>query len=151
MALLLVLLVDELFLEGLALVHLFLQPGLFLDNKLLLALLKVLLVLNLLLPSELLAQGMSLRVLPLLYKSFKDLLVLEELSGLLEAEGLVQLALVVLAQLDQLSHVRLLQRFQVSLAGIYELLLVFVPVAFEVAQVLLLLLQQLVHFNVVLG
>ena len=88
--------------------HLFLQPGLFLDNELLLALLQVLLVLNLLLPHELLAQGMRLCVLPLLDQSFKDLLVLEELSGLLEAEGLVQLALVVLAQLDQLGHMRLL-------------------------------------------
>ena len=94
---------------------------------------------------------MRLSVLALLNEPLKDLLVLEELRGLLEAEGLVQLALVVLAQLDQLGHVRLLQRFQVSLAGLYELLLVFVPVAFEVAQVLLLLLQQLVHFDVVLG
>ena len=64
-------------------------------------------VLNLLLRGELFAQGMGLRILPLLYKSFKDLLVLEELRGLLEAEGLVQLALVILAQLDQLGHVRL--------------------------------------------
>ena len=67
----------------------------------------LLLVLNLFLPGELLAQGMRFCILPLLYKSFKDLLVLEELRGLLEAEGLVQLALVILAQLDQLGHVRL--------------------------------------------
>ena len=80
LALLLVLLVDELFLEGLALVHLFLQPGLFLDNELLLALLQVLLVLNLLLPHELLAQGMRLCVLALLNEALEDLLGLEELT-----------------------------------------------------------------------
>ena len=51
---------------------------------------------------------MRLGVLALLNEPLKDLLVLEELSGLLEAEGLVQLALVVLAQLDQLGHMRLL-------------------------------------------
>ena len=59
---------------------------------------------------------MRFGVLSLLDKSFKDLFVLEELSGLLEAEGLVQLAFVGLSQLAQLVHVGLLQGLQVSLA-----------------------------------
>ena len=45
----------------------------------------------------------------------------------------------------------LLQGFQVGLAALNELLFVFVPVAVEVSDVLLPLLQQLVHFDVVLS
>ena len=53
--------------------------------------------------------------------------------------------------MHQLLHVRLLKGFQVCLAAFDELLFMLVPVAFEVSQVLLLLLEEFVHLDVVLG
>ena len=73
-------------------------------------------MLNLFLLGELFSQGVCFGVFALLDEPFKDLLVLEQLGRLLEAERLVQLSLVVLAQLDQLGHMRLLQGFQIGLA-----------------------------------
>ena len=79
---------------------LLLQPCLLLNNEFLLALLHVLLMLGLFLPCELFTQGVSLRILALLNESFKDLLVLEQLGGLLEPESLVKLSLEILSQLN---------------------------------------------------
>jgi len=47
--------------------------------------------------------------------------------------------------------VSLLQGIQVLLARLHQLLFVFVPVTLEFTNVLLLLLEQLVHLNIVLG
>ena len=70
---------------------------------------------------------------------------------MLEAEGLVKVALKVFSRFDQLSHVGLLQGFQVGLAGLDKLFLMFVPVPLKVPYVLLFLLEQLVHLDVVLS
>ena len=77
MALLLVLLVDELLLEGFPLVHLLLHPGLLLHDQFLLPFLYVLLMFHLLHAREFFAEGMRLSVLALLDEPLKDLLVLE--------------------------------------------------------------------------
>mmetsp|Transcript_16848 Transcript_16848/g.20002 ORF Transcript_16848/g.20002 Transcript_16848/m.20002 type:complete len:121 (+) Transcript_16848:526-888(+) len=94
---------------------------------------------------------MSLGVLALFDESFEDLLILEQRGTGLESERLIQIALELLPLLDQLLLVRLLKGFQVSLAALDELFLVLVPVAIEVTNVFLLLLQQFVHFDIVLG
>ena len=93
--LLLVLSVDELLLKSSLFVSLLLQPRLLLLNQLFLSFLEVLLVLDLLLDSKFFAQGMGLGVFALLHESFEDLFVLQQLGRLLEAERLVQVALIV--------------------------------------------------------
>ena len=127
------------------------EPGLLLDDEFFLPLVEVLLAFDLFLLGELFAEGMSLGVLALFDESFEDLLILEQRGTGLESERLIQIALELLPLLDQLLLVRLLKGFQVSLAALDELFLVLVPVAIEVTNVFLLLLQQFVHFDIVLG
>ena len=78
LSLLLILLIDQFFLESSALMSLLLKPSLLLDHELLLAILHVPLVLTLFLLSKLFTQGMRLSVLALLHETLKDLLVLQE-------------------------------------------------------------------------
>jgi len=118
---------------------------------LLLAVLQILVALNLLLRLELFAQTVCLRVLALLDKALEDLLVLQQGRRRLESVSAVQVLVKFVAKLHQLLHVRLIKSFQVSLAALNQLLLVFIPVALEVSQVFVLLLQELVHLDVVLG
>jgi len=80
LALLLVLLVDQLLFESFPLVHLSFQPGLFLHNELLLSFLKVLLMLQFFLASKLFAQCVCFSVLALLDEALKDLFVLKQAS-----------------------------------------------------------------------
>jgi len=127
------------------------KPCLLLDNDLLLPLLKVFLMLNLFLMSEFFSQSMRLGVLALLDKSFKDGLVLQKASTGLEPESFIQVLFKLLSQLHQLVHVALLEGFQVSLTALHELFFVLVPVALEVANVFLLLLEKLIHLNIVLS
>lgn len=140
-ALLLVLLVEQLLLESFALRVLLLQPGLLLNDELLLSLLHVLLELHLLLAAELFAKAVRLRVFALLHKSLEYLLVLEKARTRLKSEGLVQVSFIRLPELDKLLHVGLLEGFKVCLATFDEVFLVDVPCMLEVANVLLLLLE----------
>lgn len=127
------------------------KPCLLLDNDLFLPLLKVFLVLNLFLVSKFFSKSMCLSVLALLDKSFKDCLVLQKTCTGLESESFVQVLFELLSQLHQLVHVALLEGFQVSLTALHELFFVLVPVALEVANVFLLLLEKLIHLNIVLS
>ena len=74
------LLIYKLFLESFSLSSLFLQPDLFLNYKLLLALFHIFFILNGLLCGKLFSQGMRFCILALLDEALEDLLVLEELS-----------------------------------------------------------------------
>jgi len=151
LTLLLLPLVDQLLLQGGAFMRLLFKPCLLLDNDLLLPLLKVFLMLNLFLVSEFFSQSMRLGVLALLDKSFKDGLVLQKASTGLEPESFIQVLFKLLSQLHQLVHVALLEGFQVSLTALYELFFMLVPIALKVTNVFLLLLEKLIHLNIVLS
>ena len=75
-----VLLINKLFLESLSLGGLLLQPDLFLNYKLLLALSHIFFILDGLLCGKLFTQGMCFCVLALLNETFEDLFVLKELA-----------------------------------------------------------------------
>ena len=130
--------------------RLFLKPRLFLNDDLFLAFLHVPLVLCLFLQGELFAECVCLSVLALLHESLKHLLVLQECSTRLKSKRSIKIAFVIFTKLQKLLHVGLLKSFQVSLAALNKLLFVLIPVTIEVTNVLLLLLKQLIHFDIVL-
>ena len=77
---LLVLLINKLFLESLSLGGLLLQPDLFLNYELLLALFHIFFILDGLLCGKLFTQGMRFCVLALLHETLENLFVLKELA-----------------------------------------------------------------------
>lgn len=94
---------------------------------------------------------MRLCILSLIDEALEYLLVLEQGSAGLEPKCLIKLALIVLSELQKHLHVGLLEGFQIGLTRGHELLLMLVPVALEITDVILALLKQLVHLNVILG